>query len=520
MENTISETKASAKDWLAVWAVVLGTFMAIIDITITNSSLQDIQGSLSASLVEGAWISTSYLVTEIIIIPLAAFFAHIFSLKKYLLINVIVFLVFSVLCGLAWDLNSMIVFRAFQGLAGGALIPTAITVIVTRLPLSQQVIGFTIFGIATTIAPALGPSLGGWITSEFGWPFIFYVNLIPGMGLIYMIINSLENEPTHIEELKHTDWWGILWMSLFLSTLTVVLEEGNREDWLSSPHIAILSGISLISFLFFLYVELTNKNPVVHLRLLKRKNFLASCLLSFFFGFNIYAPNLLIPTYLGGVQGYSSLDIGLVMMWLGLPQLLIMPFIPKLSEKIDARVLTGIGFVLYGISFLMNSELSFDYGGSQMTWSLVVRALGIPFIITPSTSIAYDKIEPENIGHASGLVNMIRNLGGSVGIGLMGTMLSRRYSVHFDQLSEQLSYADQASTQRLGELSQSFIGQGSTPVDAYNKAIMVMNGILNRESMIMSYSDCFLILAVSSFLTISLLFFMNKLKGSGGGASH
>lgn len=520
METPISDAKASAKDWLAVWAVVLGTFMAIIDITITSSSLQDIQGSLSASLTEGAWISTSYLITEIVIIPLAAMLAHIFSLKKYLLANVIVFLVFSVLCGMAWDLNSMIIFRAFQGLAGGALIPTAITVIVTRLPLSQQMIGFTIFGLATTLAPTLGPSLGGWITSEFGWPFIFYVNLIPGAALIYMIIQSLEDEPMHLEELKKTDWWGILWMSIFLSTLTVVLEEGNREDWLNSHHIATLAAISAISFVLFVYMELTHKNPVLKLSLLLKRNFLASCILSFFFGLNIFPPNLLIPSFLGGVLGYSSLDIGFVMMWLGLPQLLVMPFIPRLSQIFDARVLTGFGFFVYGISFYMNTGLSFDYGGEQMIWSLVVRALAVPFIITPSTSLAYNNLDPADIPQASGLVNMIRNLGGSVGIGMMGTMISRRYSVHFDQLAEQFSYADQATTQRLQDITQSLVAQGATIVDASQKAVVMMNGVLNRESMIMSLSDCFFILAVSSFITISLVFFMDKLKGGGGGAAH
>jgi DHA2 family multidrug resistance protein len=208
------------------------------------------------------------------------------------------------------------------------------------------------------------------------------------------------------------------------------------------------------------------------------------------------------------------------MMWLGLPQLLIMPFIPRLSQIFDARVLTGFGFFIYGISFYMNTGLSFDYGGEQMAWSLIVRALAVPFIITPSTSLAYNNLDPADIPHASGLVNMIRNLGGSVGIGFMGTMISRRYSVHFDQISEQFSYADQASTQRLNEIAQSLMAQGATVVDATQKAIAMMNGVMNRESMIMSLSDCFLILAVSSFLTIGLVFFMDKLKGGGGGAAH
>jgi DHA2 family multidrug resistance protein len=512
--------EASKKDWLAVWAVVLGAFVAILDTSITNSSLQDIQGSLSASLSEGSWISTSYIVTEIIIIPLTAFFCHVFSTKKYLIANVIVFLLFSLLCGMAWNLNSMILFRAFQGIAGGALIPVAITVIVTRLPARQQVYGFIMFGLATTFAPAIGPSLGGWLTSQYGWPAIFYINLLPGIPLVMMLLKSFDDEPTNLPALKTADFSGIISLSLFLGSLTVVLEEGNREDWLSSNYILNLTIICIVSLATFIYVELTKKKPVVNLRLLGRKNFFLSCVTSFALGVSIYAPNYLMPIYMGSVLGFNALDIGMVMMWSGFPQLLIMPLVPKLSEKVDARILMSLGFGLFAISFYMTSPLTLDFGSFQFSAAMFVRALGVPLLITPSSAVAYDGIEPENVGDASGLFNMMRNLGGSVGIGLMSTLSSRRYAVHFDQLSEKFNLTDHASMQRLYELSNSYVAQGMDKVSAQMKAVGMMNGIMNRESYILSFGDCFLILSWIALFCIFCVVFMNKVKGGGGGAAH
>ncbi|MDR3608330.1 MAG: MDR family MFS transporter [Oligoflexia bacterium] len=519
MSQTVS-SKATSQQWLAVAGVVLGAFVAILDTSITNSSLQDIQGSLSASLSEGSWISTSYLVTEIMIIPLTAFFCRVFSTRLYLLANVVIFLLFSALCGLAHSLGSMILFRACQGIAGGALIPVAITVIVTMLPATQQAIGFALFGLATTFAPALGPSLGGWLTSHYGWPYIFYINLLPGAPLLLLLARNIPREPMNLRELKQADWWGILSMSMFLGTLTTILEEGNREDWLSSAYISRLTVICAASFVAFLFVELTRKNPVVDLRLLARRNFLLSCIMSFTLGVAIYAPNYVTPVYMGSILGFDALETGRVMMWMGFPQLLVMPLVPALIHKIDARGLLWVGYALLAASFFMNSGLTLDFGKTQFAWCLVVRALAIPFMITPSTAIAYDGIEPENVGNASGLFNMVRNLGGSVGIGLISTFASRRYTFHFARLAENFSYTDSASLQRLSGLQKAFMLKGADASIAYQQAIQAMNGVMTRESYILSYADCFYLLAVTTLLCTVCIFFMNKPQGGAAGPAH
>jgi DHA2 family multidrug resistance protein len=518
MSNT--PVKATRQDWLAVFGVVLGAFIAILDTSITNSSLQDIQGTLSASLSEGSWISTSYLVTEIMIIPLTAFFCLVFSTRVYLLANVMVFLVFSALCGLAHSLPEMILFRACQGIAGGALIPVAVTVIVTRLPMAQQAIGFAMFGLATTFAPALGPSLGGWLTSHYGWPFIFYVNLLPGLPLLYLIMRGILPEPKNLGLLKTADWWGIGYMSIFLGTLTTILEEGNREDWLSSDYIQKLALICAGSFIAFLYVELTRKNPVIDLRLFKNRNFFFACILSFILGVAIYAPNYISPLYMASILNFDALETGKALMWLGFPQLLVMPIVPALMKKVDARILLGFGYVILSLSLYMNAGLTLDFGGTQFAWCLVVRALAIPFLITPSQAITFDGIPPESIGNASGLSNMLRNLGGSVGIGLIGTFASRRYTFHFARLAEAFSYTDGPSVERVNQMTQQFMARGLDHASATQQAVQAMGGILNRESYILSYGDCFWVLAIATGACIALLFFMNKPSGEAAGPAH
>jgi DHA2 family multidrug resistance protein len=518
MNTAALPQKATAQQWIAVCGVVLGAFMAILDTSITNSSLQDIQGSLSASLTEGSWISTSYLVTEITIIPLTAFFCRVFSTRKYLLGNVLVFLIFSGLCGMAKSLGAMILFRAMQGIAGGALIPICVTVIVSTLPGAQQAIGFALFGLATTFAPSLGPSLGGWLTAHYGWPFIFYINFLSGIPLVYLISKGIDPEPMRLDELKKADWSGVATMAVFLGTLTTILEEGSRDDWFGSSFIVKLTIVCVIAFVSFVYIELTKPNPIVDLRLLGRRNFLAACLMSACLGVCIYAPNYITPLFLSSILGYDALEIGKTMMWMGFPQLLVMPFVPALSQRVDARILTGIGFLLMGISLTMNSGLTLDFGENQFHLSFLVRALAVPFMITPMSAIAFNHLKPSEVGNASGLFNMLRNLGGSIGIGMIGTISSDRYALHYHRLTEGFSYTDAPTNQRLSEITHSLVAQGASFASATQKAIQMMNGIINRESYILAYSDGFRIMGVLTFVSLICLFFMDYIKGASGPA--
>jgi len=506
--------RATPRQWLAALGAILGAFMAILDISITNSSLRDIQGTLGASSSEGSWISTAYLVTEIVVIPLSAFLSRVFSTRLYLLANVIIFLIFSALCGTAQSLTAMIIYRAAQGFVGGALIPTAMTIVMNSLPGSQRSIGLALFGLATTFAPAIGPTLGGWLTIQYGWPYVFYINFLPGGILLYTILRGLDAEDKQLHLLRTADWLGIGLLAVFLGTLTTVLEEGNQEDWFGSPMIMKLTVVCVLSFVLFVWRELRVKNPIIDLRFLIRRNFFVCCVLSLMLGFLLYGSSYLVPMYLGGVQKYNALEIGGIMKWSGLPQLLVMPLIPFLVAKFDNRKIVFVGFGLMAISAFLNSQMSYLFSGPQLIWGQVFRALGMPLIVVPLTGIAYDKIASQDGGSASGLFNMMRNLGGSIGIGLLKTEVSVRYSFHFARFSESLTTVSATAQRRLGELTHALMGKGLDYNEAHNKALHALGGLVNRESYIMAFSDCFHVLMILMIVSMLLAPLLNKVKGA------
>ncbi|MFL5814097.1 MAG: DHA2 family efflux MFS transporter permease subunit [Bdellovibrionia bacterium] len=511
--------RASKKQWIAVFGALLGAFMAILDISITNASMQDIQGGLSAALDEGAWISTAYLVAEIIVIPLTGYFARIFSLKKYLLWNAVIFIAASMMCGFASSLPAMILFRVLQGFAGGTLIPISVSIILTHLPKSQQPTGLALFGLSATFAPCIGPTIGGWLTVNYSWPYIFFINLFPGMLLFGLIAYALEEAPMQLHLLKDGDWFGIASMAAALGSLTVVLEEGVREDWWGSNMIIILSWVFAISFTAFVYHELTTKTPFINLRLLKRRNFLLATLMATVLGYGLYGSIFMLPYFLASVRKMDALQIGQIIMWSGLPQLFILPFIPKLVQRFDNRALLGFGLSLFATSALMNSGLTRDWGYDQFFWSQIIRAIGQPFVITPLSTIAYFGIEPSEIGSASGLNNMMRNLGGSLGIGTLGAIFDHQYHLHFTRLAEATSRFSGTVQEQLAYRHE-VLGVHS-PVAGIKQAVATVYGSMNKEAFVMSFGDCFMVIALMVYFGAFLVLFTKRPQaGAGSEASH
>ena len=323
----------SAKAWLAVIGATLGAFMAVLNIQIVNASLADIQGGIGAGLDDGGWISTSYLIAEIVVIPLSGWLAQVFSIRIYLLTSAFFFLVFSAACALAQDLPQMIALRAMQGFSGGVLIPLAFTLIITLLPKAQQPIGQALFAISATFAPAIGPTIGGYLTENWGWQYIFYVNVVPGVIMIGMLYFSLEAKPMKLSLLRDGDWVGIVTMAIGLSALQTVLEEGNKDDWLGSPFIVRFAVIAAIALPLFVLIELTSRKPLLNLRLLFRRSFGFGVLANFLLGIALYGSVYILPVYLARVQGYNSEQIGAVLAWTGLPQLVLIPLVPRLMKQ-------------------------------------------------------------------------------------------------------------------------------------------------------------------------------------------
>ena len=437
----------SAKTWIAVIGATLGAFMAVLNIQIVNASLADIQGAIGAGIDDGGWISTSYLIAEIVVIPLSGWLAQVFSVRIYLLTNAVLFLVFSAACALAQDLPQMIVLRAVQGFTGGVLIPMAFTLIITLLPKSKQPIGLAMFAISATFAPAIGPTIGGYLTENYGWEYIFYVNIVPGAIMIAMLFFSLEAKPMKLSLLREGDWVGIVTMAIGLSALQTVLEEGNKDDWFGSTFIVRLAVIAAIALTLFVVIELTSQKPLLNLRLLFRRNFGFGILANFLLGVALYGSVYILPVYLSRIQGYNSEQIGMVLAWTGLPQLLLIPLVPRLMKRFDPRIVIGIGFALFAASNFMNIYMTNDYATDQLFWPNVVRAIGQALVFAPLSAVATAGIEAENAGSASGLFNMMRNLGGAIGIAALQTLLTKREQYHSNVLSQSVSVFEQATAQ-------------------------------------------------------------------------
>ena len=511
----------SAKTWLAVIAATLGAFMAVLNIQIVNASLADIQGAIGAGIDDGGWISTSYLIAEIVVIPLSGWLAQVFSVRIYLLTNAFLFLVFSAACALAQDLPQMIALRAVQGFAGGVLIPMAFTLIITLLPKAKQPIGLALFAVSATFAPAIGPTIGGYLTENFGWQYIFYVNLVPGALMIGMLYVSLEAKPMKLSLLREGDWPGIVTMAIGLSALQTVLEEGNKDDWFGSPFIVRLAVIAAIALPLFVVIELTSKKPLLNLRLLFRRNFGLGVFANFLLGVALYGSVYILPVYLTRIQGYNSEQIGMVLAWTGLPQLVLIPLVPRLMKRVDPRIVIAIGFALFAASNFMNVYMTGDYASDQLFWPNVVRAIGQALVLTPLSAIATGGIEPENAGSASALFNMMRNLGGAIGIAALQTLLTKREQYHSNVLTQSVSMFEEATRTRIEQLTQYFMKHGVIDrVDAAHRAYVAVGNIVQKQAFILAFSDTFYVLGAALIVALLAGLLLKKPDHMDAGGAH
>ena len=506
------------RTWIAVFGTMLGAFMAVLDIQITNSSLRDIAGGISATPDEGSWISTAYLVGEIVTIPLTAWFSEIFTVRYYLLVNVVLFLAFSALCGISTNLTEMIIFRAGQGFTGGVFIPMSLTVIVSTMPKNLLPIGQAMFGMTATLAPAIGPALGGWLTDRFGWQWNFYINLVPGALMFLTIFWAIDKKPMKLQELRRGDWWGILCMAIGLGSLIAMLEEGQRKDWFGSPFIRNCAVLAAIFIPLFIAIELMRERPFVKLRLLGSRNLGFTSLVAFGLGLALYGSIFLIPLYLGTVQGYSPLQIGKVLVWVGLPQFLIFPFLPMLMKRFDQRLLVCIGCLIFAASCFMNTVMSSDTGGDQLMMANLVRAFGQPFTIVPVTGLAVATLAASDAASGSAIFNIFRNVGGSFGIALLSTLVTRREQFHDLRIGESITAYSPQTQARIASIQQSFVSKGYDPVDALKQAYGILKATTTREAFVMAFNDAFLVIAIGLLVAAGAIWFCKPSKGDAAAA--
>lgn len=506
VKEDISTEKVNTRNWIAVLAAILGVFMAILDVQITNASLKDILGTISATQEEGAWITTSYLTAEIVVIPMAPLLCRLFGLRRFMMANSLLFLIFSTLCGLAWNLPSMIIFRMFQGFTGGAFIPTAMMLVLTRLPQNKRALGLAIFMLSTTLAPAFGPVIGGYLTDLYSWPAIFYMNWFPGIFLILGLAWGLDSEPSNMKLFNEINWFTLFAMVVGLGSLVIGLEEGNTNDWFESSFIRNLFILSAISLTLWIGLSLRSQNNFVNLRLFARRNFLISSIVVGITGAGLYGSTYLLPLFLSQIAGYNSGQVGAVIMWMGLPQIIIMPLAANLSKKFDNRIVCSVGLFLFSISCFINSTMTSSTTGLELITSQIFRGLGQPLIILALSNFATARMELENMGSASSLFNMSRNLGGAIGTSMLATGLTIREQLHSLRIGESINLFSPATLERIQLLSSKLIQPiQNNQLGFSQEALLTIDAITRRESYVMAYNDCFFILGAMLVISIFLM---------------
>jgi DHA2 family multidrug resistance protein len=513
--------KASLTDWIAVIASMIGAFMAILNIQITNASLLDIEGGIGTGVDNGAWVSTAYLIGEIVVIPLTDYLSRVFSFRIYMIVSTLFFAIFSMACSTAHDLGTMIVFRGLQGFAGGVLIPMAFTMVLTKLPKPQQPIGLALFALSVTFAPAIGPTIGGFLTENYGWQTIFFVNTPPSLLMIAALWPTLERSPMRLALLKEGDWAGIVTMAIGLAAFQTVLEEGNKDDWFGSPFIVRLAIVAAVFLTAFIAIELTVKQPLVSLRLLKRRNFGIGVLVNVLVGFALFGTVYILPQYLGQVQRYNAEQIGNVLAWTGLPQLLLIPLVPLLMKRYDPRYIGFVGISIFAASCFMNITLSLDTAGDQFLIPNIVRAIGQALVLTPISAITTAGIAPHEAGAASGLSNMLRNLGGAVGTATLQTIITKREQFHSNIIGQSVTLYREEVRQRFGQMTDYFLSHGADRPYAQHQAIVQLGAIVRRQALIMGFSDTFAVVGIIlAIAAVALLFARKGRPGASTAGAH
>ncbi|MDE2410399.1 MAG: multidrug efflux MFS transporter, partial [Sphingomonadales bacterium] len=498
-------------------AGAIGSLMATLDISIVNASLPTIQGEIGASASEGTWVATAYLVAEIVIIPLTGWLERVFGLKRFLLGAALLFTLFSVMCGMASTLPMMIAGRIGQGFTGGAMIPTAMTIIATRLPPRQQPIGTAMFGATVILGPVMGPLLGGWLTENFSWHYAFFINVPVCAALVGLLLIGLPDEEMQLDELISADWLGIAGMALGLGGLTVVLEEGHREQWFESTMIWQLSALSLLGFVFIALGQFTAKRPVIKLALLRNRAFAAVFVLALILGAVLYGTSYVIPQFLAAIAGYNAYQAGQVVFLSGIPALLMMPMIPLLIRFVDLRLAVAIGFATMALTCWLDAYLSAGSSGEAFTVSQLLRGVGQVMGMMFLNQAAISSVAQDEAGDAAGLFNAARNLGGSIVLALLATLQDARLDYHHWTINS----AIQANDPGVQAWVQAQAAQGGGGPEGMAVALHQIDLGVIRDALVMAFNDEFMALAVAITAVVPLVLLLKPLpKGQISMAMH
>lgn len=516
--------RRSVNPWIIALTVTLATFMEVLDTSVANVSLPHIAGSLSASVDESTWILTSYLVSNAIVLPMSGWISSLIGRKRFYMSCVALFTISSCLCGLAPSLSALIFFRVLQGAGGGGLQPSEQAILADTFPPKQRGMAFAVYGMAVVLAPAIGPTLGGWITDNFEWRWIFFINIPVGI-LSLLLTNALISDPPYMRKKKErsgfrVDYVGLGLLGVGLGTLQVVLDKGERDDWFGSHFILIMTVVSVAALLVLPVWEWFHKHPIIEVKLFKDRSFAFGNLLMFMVGFALMSSTVLLPLFVQTIMGYTAEQAGLILMPGGFAIMAAMPLVGFLLSKYDARwmLLFGLALLSFSLFYMTRFDTAVNFG--TVTMARVFQALALAFLFVPINTAAYAFLPKEKNNAASGLINLARNVGGSVGISVVTTMLSRRAQVHQSTLTAHVASGSGMLQQALRGITARMMAHGSSAYQASHQAYAVVAGMIQRQSSMLAYLDDFRLVAVAVLCMIPFVFLIKKVKPGSPMAVH
>src|SRR6266478_3043180 len=508
--------------WVIAVTVTMATFMEVLDTSIANVALPHIAGNLSAGADESTWVLTSYLVSNAIVLPLSGWFSGVIGRKKFYMSCVALFTVSSFLCGLAPSLGVLVLFRILQGAGGGGLQPSEQAILNDTFPLAKRGMAFAVYGIAVVVAPTIGPWLGGWITDNFSWRWIFYIN-IP-VGILSLLLTSvLVSDPPYMKKAKvkdgfRVDYIGIGLISLGLGSMQIILDKGQREDWLASGLIQVFAVLMVVGLISAIFWELRQDHPVVDLRMLKNRNFAIATTAMFFLGFVLYSSTVLIPQMLQQLLGYTAEMAGLALSPGGAVIMLMMPVAGFLVSRVDTRAMISFGCIVCSVSLFVMAGWNLQLDYRHAVYGRMLQSFGLAFLFIPINVSAFAYVPKEKTNMGTGIINLARNIGASVGIATVTTMLDRRAQFHQSRLMEHVNGFSAAYHNSLNGMQAKLIAAGSTAVHASAQAHGMIYNTVQRQAVMLAFIDNFKMLGVVFFAVIPILALMRKPRVPAGGA--
>jgi DHA2 family multidrug resistance protein len=505
--------KPKANPWTIAGSVMLATFMVVLDSSVANVALPHIAGSLSASTDESTWVLTSYLVANAIMLPAAGWIARRIGRKKLLLISILLFTLASLLCGLALTMPMLIVARVLQGIGGGGMQPLAQSILLESFPPRQHGTAMAAYGVGVIVAPIIGPTLGGWITDSYSWRWIFYINLPIGILALIMVNLYVEDPPYLRHKFKGAiDYLGFGLMALWLGTLQLVLDKGQEADWFAAPWICWTAAVSALALIGFIVRELTDHEPIVQLRIFRDRNFAVGTLITCTYGFVLYGATALLPLFLQTLMGYSALQSGLATSPRGIGAMASMVMVGLLVRKIDARILMAFGFGLLGASTWMLGNISLEIGMSSVVVPNILNGFAMGFVFVPLTTVTLSRLRKQEMGNATGIYNLVRSVGGSVGIATVMAMLVRGSQTYQNVLAGDAGLGSPVAGAMARGLQGRLFLQGADKVTALHKALGMLYRSVQQQSALLAYADNFRLIAILAFSCIPLLLLLQKVK--------